>query len=219
MGLPRLESVPTGKIRADLSRSARLLIEDRAIRRCVGLVVVASLSFAAIESLAVVYGARVGGGRGWIAGIALAGSALVSLAITPFVPTEGVDRLVRWTAGLACAGGLAAVAGFIILGRGVLGVVAFAIAGILMVVIVPANVLVAPRLPDELRASALSLLMGALVASQAVGATLGGVFADLMSPVVAAVLLALPAAIAGALALGRPITVDAPPLALLQEAA
>jgi MFS family permease len=180
---------------------------------------VASLSYAAIESLAVVYAARSGGGQQWIGGVALAASALVSLAVTPFVPTEGVGRLVQWTAGLTCVGGVTAIAGFVIFGRGATGIVAFAIAGILMVVIVPANVLVAPRLPDELRASALSLLMGALVASQAIGAMLGGVFADVTSPVVAAVLLALPAAIVGAIALGRPIAVDQRPPVILLEAA
>jgi hypothetical protein len=74
-----------------------------------------------------------------------------------------------------------------------------------MIVLVPANVLVGPALPDHLRASAYSLLAGSTVAVQAVGAALAGVLASVTRIPTAAALMAAPALLVGLYGLIRPV--------------
>ena len=81
--------------------------------------------------------------------------------------------------------------------------------GVLQVVLVPASALVAPLLPDGVRASCFSLLMGGLTAAQVLGATAAGLLAEQVGAGPAIAVAALPAVLAGALHLARPLSARA----------
>lgn len=212
--LPTLRAAGARGTMSGLRSGRDALWHDRLVRRAVLLVMVSAFAVTALESLAVVYGERVLDGRAWIAGPALAGAALLSIVVTLRVPHYGSSRLLRWCAGTCLLGGLVPLGCFAFLGTGVWGVSAFVAAGLLLVVIVPANVLVGPRLPVSCRAAAFSLLMGTLVASQASGAAVAGGLAELLGVTSAGMILASLPVLAGALSLLRPVPDEGPATAL-----
>jgi MFS family permease len=194
-----------------LRAAAGLLARTPALRRALVLVLVTQAGSVGCEALVVPYAERVvGAGAGWAAVLAAVG-AVASLAVTAALPLGGDgSRLLRRCAWLSAAGGAATVAGFALLPAWG-GLVPFAAAGCLMVVLVPANVLVGPALPDSVRASAFSLLVGATVAVQAAGAALAGLLASATPLPTAAALMAVPALLVGLYGLTRPVAVPADP--------
>jgi predicted MFS family arabinose efflux permease len=202
--LPKTEAQrPTSRRR--LRAAGRLLWRTPELRRALLLVLVTQGGSVGVEALVVPYAERVvGAGAGWAAVLAAVG-AVASLLATAALPLGGHgSRLLIRCAWLAAAGGAATVAGFTLLPSWG-GLIPFAAAGCLMIVLVPANVLVGPALPDHLRASAYSLLAGMTVAVQAVGAALAGVLASATRIPTAAALMAVPALVTGLYGLVRPV--------------
>jgi len=151
--------------------------------------------------------------------VALAGAA--SIAATAAVPTRNDPALLlRWAAAFALVGGAVLTGCFVVLSLGPGGqgagmrtgllVLVFAAAGLLFAVIAPANVVVSPLLPSGVRASALSLLMGALVATEAAGAAAVGAAATAVGILPVCAALGLPPLLVGAHALLGPPPVTAP---------
>lgn len=183
----------SGPVRA----GARIVFGQPIVRLAVGVTVLAAASGVGLESLVVVYNSRDLQGAPWVPGLILAGVAAVSFLVTATLPNEGARR------GLIRAAGLTSLVGAVVTAFGFLSathlgaVVGFVAAGAFFAVIAPANVVVGPLLPAEIRASAFSVLMGVLVACQSLGAGAAGVLADRMATTYAAVLVCLPAAAGG----------------------
>jgi predicted MFS family arabinose efflux permease len=205
--LPRAEApreLPPRRLRAAVG----LLAREPVLRRALVLVLLSQGGSIGVEALVVPYAAQVlGQGGAWAAVLAAAG-ALGCLAATAALPlTSNPTVLLRRCAALSLAAGGVTVAAFLLLPNWG-GIVPFAAAGCLAVVMVPANVVVGPALPDTIRASAFGVLIGATVAAQAAGAALAGLVAAATSVPTAAALVAVPAAIAGLLALLRPVVAE-----------
>lgn len=167
------------------------------VRMAVGVTVLASASGVGLESLVVVYNSRELGGTPWVPGAVLASVALASFLVTAALPNQGVRRALVRAAGLtSLIGAVVSATGFLS-GSHAGAVVGFVVAGAFFAVIAPANVVVGPLLPPEIRASAFSVLMGVLVAGQSLGASGAGVLADRISTGPAAALICLPAAAGG----------------------
>jgi predicted MFS family arabinose efflux permease len=202
--LPRRErprELPPRRLRT----AAGLLAREPVLRRAVVLVLVTQAGAVGAEALVVPYADRVlGAGGGWAAVLAAVG-AIACLASTAGLPLTGdVAALLRRCAVLSMVAGGATVAAFLLLPAWA-GVLPFAAAGCLAVVMVPANVVVGPALPDAIRASAFGLLAGSTVAAQAAGAAVAGLLASAISVPAAAALVAAPALVAGLLAVLRPV--------------
>jgi MFS family permease len=134
----------------------------------------------------------------------------VTIGATLLVPHR-VDgsRLLTIGAGLLTVGGLGTAAA-LMADRGLAGLaVAFALSGLLAVVMVPANIVVSTELPSHVRASALSILLGSLYAAQAVVPVLSGAAADAVGVTATCAVVMLLAGLYGAFALSRPVTVPA----------
>jgi predicted MFS family arabinose efflux permease len=202
--LPRRESpreVPPRRLRA----AAALLSQAPVFRRALVLVLVTQAGSVGVEALVVPYAEQeVGAGAGWAAVLAAVG-ALACLAATAALPLKGdPGTLLRRCAVLSVSAGAVTVAAFALLPAWG-GILPFAAAGCLMVVLVPANVVVGPALPDSIRASAFGLLVGSTVAAQAAGAAVAGLLASVTAVPTAAALMATPALAAGLHALLRPV--------------
>jgi MFS family permease len=202
--LPRHETareVPARRLRA----AATLLARAPALRRALVLVLVTQAGAVGVEALVVPYAERlVGGGGGWAAVLAAVG-AVACLLATAALPLHGSpEGLLRRCALISAVAGAATVAAFELLPVWG-GLIPFAAAGCLMVVLVPANVVVGPALPDGIRASAFGLLAGSTIAVQAAGAALAGLLASATTVPAAAALMAAPALVAGLWALARPV--------------
>jgi hypothetical protein len=193
-----------------LAAATRVLTRTPALRRALWLVLVTQGASVGCEALVAPYAAQVHrGGAGWV-GVLAASAAAACLATTALLPLKGspAQLLIR-CAWLSAATGLATVVSFALFpGWG--GLLAFAASGSLMAVLVPANVVVGPALPDQIRSSAFSQLSGSTVAVQAGGAALAGLLAAATDVRTAAVLIAAPAALAGLYALVRPVAVPPP---------
>jgi hypothetical protein len=173
------------------------------------LVLVTQAGSVGVEALVVPYAERVvGAGGGWAAVLAAVG-AVACLVATAALPLRGdPSTLLRRCAVLSAVAGGVTVAAFVLLPAWG-GILPFAAAGCLMVVLVPANVVVGPALPDSLRASAFGLLAGSTVAVQAAGAAIAGLLASVTSIPTAAALIAAPALAGGLYALTRPVSPSA----------
>ncbi|MGZ4594059.1 MAG: MFS transporter [Actinomycetes bacterium] len=176
----------------------RVVFGQPIVRMAVGVTVLASASGVGLESLVVVYNSRDLDGPPWVPGAVLASVAAVSFFVTAMLPNEGVRRGLVRAAGLTALIGAVVSAGGFLTGSHVGALVGFVAAGAFFAVIAPANVVVGPLLPAEVRATAFSVLMGVLVACQSVGAGGAGVLADHLATMHAAALICLPAAVGGA---------------------
>lgn len=116
-------------------------------------------------------------------------------------------RLLRAAAVLTLAGGLGAAASLALVPGAVGLTLAFAVSGLLPVVMVPANIVVCTHLPEQIRASALSILMGSLYGAQALVPMVAGALADLIGVVATGTIGLLAAAAYGGYALLRPVAV------------
>ncbi len=174
------------------------------VRLSVGVAVLAAASGVGIESLAVVYNARDLDGPSWVPGTVLASVAAVSLIITAALPHKGSRRVLVRAAGItSLAGSVVTILGFMS-GSHAGAILGFVAAGSLFAVLAPANVVVGPLLPAQVRASAFSILMGILVVCQSLGAALAGTLADHLSTPTAAMLVCIPGLLAGGWALVGP---------------
>jgi hypothetical protein len=188
-----------------LRLAAHLLTHAPPLRRALVLVLVSQAGSAGCEALAVPYAERVIGHDGSWAAVLFAAAAVSCLAVTAALPLSGSPiRLLTRCGWLCAAGGAATVVAFAWLPPGD-GLIPFAAAGLLMVALVPANVVVGPALPNHLRASAFSLLAGTTVTVQAAGAALAGVIASATSIPSAGALIAAPSLLMGLYAMTRPV--------------
>lgn len=131
-------------------------------------------------------------GPGTTAALTATTAALTILLTVTVVPHRAdPDRQLRVIALLALVGGVLLCLFSLTPG---LPLVLLALAGTatLSVVLIPASALVGPLLPDEVRSSAFSLLMGTLAAAQAGASTGVGALADHIGTGPALALLALP---------------------------
>jgi MFS family permease len=193
-----------------LRASARALAGDPWIVRAVVLVTAAMLAATALSAMSAPLVLGLLGGAPGLVGMSVAAAAVVSIAATAAVPPHNsAPLLLRWAGMYTLAGGGGIVGCFtaVVLGapRVALIVASYAAVGLLFAVIAPANVVVSPRLAGEVRASALSLLMGMLVATQAVAAAMAGFLADAVGLLPVCVALGVPPLVVGTWALLRPV--------------
>jgi hypothetical protein len=202
------------------------VLRDVLVRRAVLLTLVATFSATASETLLVVYAVRDLGGASWVAPVLLAATTALTLLGTARVALSGsAPDLLHTTARLTAVPALAvtglAVAGWTLSrlpapGPGVapLGsaaawagaaatAAAFVLAGLLFVATTPANVVGGPRLPQHLRAVAISVVVGATTGGQASAAVVAGALADVLPIHVGLVVVMLPAALVGTVCLAR----------------
>ena len=179
-GLPAAAAPRNAHAGGALRQGMRALNRDPLIVRAVLLVTAAMLAATSLTAVAAPLVAQVLHGGAETVGGLVALAATVSIAATAAIPTDNEPLvLLKWAAAYALTGGAVMVGCFTAIGLGLgarteLAVLAFAATGLLFAVIAPANVVVSPRLPAELRATAMSLLMGGLVATEAAGAAGAG---------------------------------------------
>lgn len=191
-GTPASAPSTTQSSRASLRDGARDLVDDVLLRRAILLVCVLGLLGTVDEALLVPYADHVGIGVGSL-GVLGAAIPVGTIVGTALLPTQGDHgHLLRWASVCAMVTGAAAVPLFLLEVGAVGAFVAFLVSGGMFAVSVPANVVIGTRLRRETRASAMGIVVGALMGSQALGAALGGAVAELVGP---------PRTIAGALAL------------------
>ncbi len=200
-GLPALRVSDHGPGSGRLGSSGRLraavalLWRTRLLRRATLLANLAVGAGTAVETLVVPHVATEFAESSWLAGAVWATTSAACILVTAATPVHGsTGHLMRVTALLALLP--AGLAGVVLLvpsaGVGTLG---FVVAGGLFAALVPAQTIIAPRLPPVLRATAFSVLMGVMSLMQAAMILLGGALADTMSArLAAAVICAFPVA-------------------------
>ncbi|MFC3690132.1 hypothetical protein [Aquipuribacter hungaricus] len=217
----------TGGAGGTTGAAVAVVLGDATVRRAVVLTLGATFSATASETLLVVWAVRDLGGASWLAPVLLAATTALTLVGTARVALDGsASSLLRTTArltalpalavaGLAAAGWAATLVhapdlvGGPVAGSlswwvaAALGVAAFVVAGLLFVATTPANVVGGPRLPRELRAVAISVIVGATTAGQALAAVVAGGLAELVPVLWALVLVMVPAVLVGGACLVR----------------
>ena len=203
-GLPAAAAPRDGQAGGALRQGMRALNRDPLIVRAVLLVTAAMLAATSLTAVAAPLVVQVLHGGAETVGGLVALAATVSIAATAAIPTDNEPLvLLKWAAAYALTGGAVMVGCFTAIGLGLgarteLAVLAFAATGLLFAVIAPANVVVSPRLPAELRATAMSLLMGGLVATEAAGAAGAGFASSVVGVVPVCVALGVVPLVVGA---------------------
>ncbi len=178
-GLPAAPAPRPNRLGGVGGSGARALVGDRLIVCAVVLVTASMFAATALTAVSAPLVLAVLGGGPRTVGVLVALSAVVSIAATAAVPVrDNPSLLLRWAAAYTTVGGLVVVGCFTAVRFGApnmpLTVAAYAADGLLFAVMAPANIVVSPRLPGAVRASALSLLMGVLVATEALAAAAAG---------------------------------------------
>ena len=198
---------------APLLQGWRALRREPVIVRAVLLVTASILAASSLVAVTAPLVLRVLAAGPALVGVLVALAGVVSIGATAAVPTrDDPAMLLRWAAAYAAGGGAILAGCFVVLSVGVasaelragLVVLAFVAAGFLFAVIAPANVVVSPLLPSGIRASALSLLIGALVATEAAGAAAAGAAAAAVGILPLCAVLGVPPLVVGARALLAP---------------
>lgn len=118
------------------------------------------------------------------------------------LPTEGsARRLLRYVCYLAAGASLGSGVLFAVDGPLVLAVAALALTGVLDLVTAPAGSVIESRLPARSRATAFSILQGALQSVQALGALAAGALAAVTSVSFSLAVLSVPGLLAAVLGL------------------
>ncbi len=184
-----------------LRAGARALVADRLVLAAASVVTVSAFGGIAAESLLVPYAAQLGlGERG--AGLLATVMPGAALAMALVLPTEGgARRLLRWVCLLTAGASLGSGLLFAVEGPLVLAVGALVLAGVLDLVTVPAGSVIGSRLPARSRATAFSILQGALQSVQALGALAAGALAAATSVSFALAVLSVPGVLAAGLGL------------------
>jgi MFS family permease len=210
-GLPAA-GAPATLERRRLRAGYRVLRSDPLIVRACLLVVGAMLPATALAAMSAPLALGVLGAGPGTAGALVAGTFAASIAATAALPVHhGPDQLLRRAATYAMLSGIIVTGGFlgvaaVSTNRTAPAAVAYVAAGLLFAVMAAANMVVSPRLPTHVRASALSLLMGVLTAVEAIGAIGVGLAAGSFGLLVVCTALGMPALAVGsyAFATGRP---------------
>ena len=160
--------------RSSLRAAARSLARDPVLRWCSALSVTTSFAGMGIEAIAAVYG-HGHPGQVTLLAVAVPVGTVLSAAVAPHAGGHRV--LLRAAALMPLVGGAIGV-GLFLSGPGpVLGALGFAASGAAIAVTAPAGPVVAKRLDPRFRSPAFSILQGATLGGQAVGAAVGGVLA------------------------------------------
>jgi hypothetical protein len=152
----------------------------------------------AVEALVVPHSVDMFGPGTWLAGATLAAVSAVSLLGVLAVPAQGDPAALLRTTTLLTVGPGVLAGLLLVLPLPVLATGGFIAAGLLLIPIVPANVLISSRLPAGCRASAFSLLMAGLAVVQVSFGAIAGLLAELTSPHVAAAAVCTVPALVGA---------------------
>jgi len=199
-----------GSATGALRDGVRALKSDPLVVRAVLLVTAAMFTATSLTALATpLVLQRVVGSGPSLVGLLVGLAAAVSLVATTAVPVvDDPALLLRWAAAFTTLGGGCVIVPLALISWATttttvtgLAAAAFVGTGLLFAVIAPANVLVSPRLPAKVRASALSLLMGTLVATEATGAAAAGLAASIVGVLPVSIALGVPALVVGGLAL------------------
>ena len=169
--------------RSTVSRSLRAgaasLFGDRMVRRALSIVAVTGALGTVAEALVVPYAAGIGFGGGQL-GLLAAAVPVGTLLGTAVVVSGTRDHhaLLRNAASCGAVTAAAAAPFFWFEVRGAVAFLAFAIAGGIFAVSIPANTVIGMRLSRDVRASAMGIAVGVLMGSQALGAGVGGLVAS-----------------------------------------
>lgn len=189
----------------------RFLLRDVPVRRAALLAVASVFSATAAETLVIVFTGRDLPGPGWLPATLLCATVVLTMVATAVVPFRGSPAHLLRAASLLCV--LPAGAVVLLSLAGTLPVLAaFLLAGLLFVVNTPTNVVAGPRLPRHLRAVAITVVVGATVAAQALAVTAAGVLADLLGTAPALAVSMVPSLLVGAWFLLRPLPVEQEPV-------
>ena len=173
----------TGKAAASFAAGRDYLRTDAVSAVAFAATVLAVATAMSVESQVAVYGTVVAGFGEQTIGLLSAMTPAATLGWVAMMKTSGRDsRLVYrglLTASLAAAGG--SILFFFGVG-GVLAFVGFALVGIMFSFVPMTNVVVGRRLPDENRVSIFSILQSGVFLGLSVGALLGGILSDAVSP-------------------------------------
>lgn len=173
---PSALSVTVG---GSLRAGAAALFGDPMVRRALVIVAVTGALGTVGEALVVPYAAGIGLGDGML-GLLAAAVPVGTLVGTAVIATGTRDHHTLLRNAAWCGTLTAAVAApmFWLEVAGGMAFVAFAIAGGIFAVSIPANTVIGMRLSRDARASAMGIAVGVLMGSQALGAGLGGLAAS-----------------------------------------
>ncbi|MEQ1786568.1 MAG: MFS transporter, partial [Acidimicrobiales bacterium] len=176
-------SASRSTVKRSLGDGAASLFGDRMVRRALVFVSVTGAFGTVDEALVVPYAQAVGLPDGML-GLLAAAIPIGTLVATAVIAGGMRDhhsllRSAGWCAALTSA--VAALLFWFEVG-GALAFGAFAIAGGLFAVSIPTNTVIGMRLSRDTRASAMGIAVGVLMGSQAIGAALGGVAANVVGP-------------------------------------
>lgn len=189
-----------------LRDAARFLVRDRVLRRAVLIAGAAQCSGAVIEALIVVYVRERLHGSVTLVGLlsaVVAGGMLLTAAVLP--TRRDTTALLRSAALLAAIGSSIAFVGFLLGLTGPALVIPYAAVGVAFTSIIPANAVGGPRVPTEIRGSAMGLLQSVIMGAQALGAGAGGLVAAAIGVVPACALAMVPAVAYAVFALLHPV--------------
>jgi MFS family permease len=189
-----------------LRDATRFLVRDRVLRRAVLIAGAVQCSGAVVEALIVVYVRDRLHGSATLVGLlsaVVAGGFLVTAAVLP--TKREASALLRSAALLAVGGSVVAFAGFLAGLTGPALVLPYAAIGVAFASIVPANAVGGPRVPTEIRGSAMGLLQSVIMGAQAIGAGAGGFAAAAIGVAPACALAMVPALAYAAFALVHPV--------------
>lgn len=211
--LPDGEAARAPGKRGGLLEARRELSADPAIVRAIALVTAAMLAGTGLTAISAPLVLDVLDAGPATLGLLVALTSAVSILVTALLPVERPSGvLLRYAAALTLVGGAGVILGFALVPWArvqTLGAaLAFATAGLLFVVIAPANIVVGPRLRPETRASAFSLLMGFLIATEAAGAAGAGLAAAAFGLLPVGLVLGVPALLTGLWALRGPVLIE-----------
>jgi len=176
-----------------LGDGAASLFGDRMVRRSLVLVSVTGALGTVDEALVVPYADHISVSDG-VLGVLAASIPIGTLIATAIIATGSRDHhtLLRNAGWCALITSLLSAPMFWFGASGPFAFLAFGVAGGMFAVSIPTNTVIGMRLHRDSRASAMGIAVGVLMGSQALGAALGGVAANIVGP---------PRAIGGALAL------------------
>jgi MFS family permease len=167
---------------AQLRRGLRVIIADTVLRRGISVLLVAGVAAVAIEATAAAYARLVlHAGANTTGELAAAVPVGIVVAIPLLPRSGGPRRLLRAAALVAVIGGSLSAAAFSA-GHLAGAIVGFFGAGVLTGSVTPAQVAFQPRIPGADRTGVFSLVQGLAMASQGVGAVVGGVLAEAIGP-------------------------------------
>jgi MFS family permease len=124
---------------------------------------------------------------------------------------NGEAAALRQSARLILIGSVIAIAGFAAQMPWPAAVVPYLGVGIMVTSLVPANAVGTPRIPTDIRGSAIGVLQSTIIGSQALGAMLGGLVAAVWSVTAALTVAMVPCVLVAGYALLRPIATEPGP--------